>query len=237
MRKRHWISAFFELVFPILLVILLEWPQYSATKGMAIPKPHSNDGWEPPTYFSDTNDLSIDQLFDSRYSRNTSILYTPNNTFTYSLMNSIKKKYSLKVNVTPMANEDQVVATLQMTRFDYDAAGLIFLSSDEKHLNYKIRIQSSILVTVAGLLFPNKLTAKPADYYDGSSEAYERSTKFTQIQIALNEAYLSFRTNNNRGDSKVSAVKTHQIAYPKYLRTSYNGQYFIQLFVNLLISY
>ena len=226
MRKRHWISAIFEILFPLILVIVASYVQYSNSAGQVVPEPSKDEGWQPPTYFDETKTYAINDLFSNKSYESLQLIYAPNNTFSEGVMKIFQENNPL-VTISSLDNEDQLLANMTSSYYNGNLYGIVFLNdeNDLYHMNYKIRSKDYYISRVASLTFAVKSSPGPAEIYQGSSEVYETRSNyqfFAKIQIAMNEAYLKY-LSNDRKETVVSQLTTHQIAYPKYLKTN-SGQ-------------
>src|SRR5882724_3316847 len=89
MRRRHWISTIFELIFPVLITIIMSYVRYSTTKGSSLDPQHS-EGWKPPTYY-DPRTYTISNLWDNV--DQAQLYYTPINEATHGFMTEFSQKF------------------------------------------------------------------------------------------------------------------------------------------------
>jgi ATP-binding cassette subfamily A (ABC1) protein 3 len=231
MRKRHWISTIFELIFPLVLSILVVGIHSNATKGANSISERTSDVTKGPIYYNITKTYQINDIFDNFQ---TTIYYAPKNSTTDEIMNYLREsqlhtsnnKYfgNKTLTIVPFENEAELEANLTtesaINRY-FSVIGVVFdlneLNKNEpnnRHLKYTIRLNDQMNVDK---LFPIKTDAKPLDIdYGMGGNQYQ--SKFMQIQVALNEAYLNFVSKpNGRKETKVSNISSHPIPYPKYL--------------------
>lgn len=236
MRKRHWISTIFELIFPLVLSILVVGFYSNATKGVHLSdikdrstknsiSEQTSEVTKGPIYYNITKTYDINDIFDGSQI----IYYAPNISITNDLMDSLKKSQSQTSNnktfgnkiltIVPFENETLLEANLttQSAVSGYiSVIGVVFDLNElnNSHFKYTIRLNNQMNVDK---LFPIKTDAKPLDlnYVNGGNQYQD---KFMQIQVALNEAYLNFVSKSNgRKETKVSKISPHPIPYPQYL--------------------
>ncbi len=232
MRKRHWISTIFELIFPLVLSILVVGFYSNSTKGAHSSdikdrstknsiSEQTSDVMKGPIYYNITKTYEINNIFTDFQT----IYYAPENSTTVKIIMDYLEKSQTSNNknfvnktltIVPFADEVSLEANLttQSAISGYSSViGVVFDLNelDNSHFKYTIRLNDQMNVDK---LFPIKTDAKPIDF-DGGKQ-YE--DKFMQIQVALNEAYLNFVSNSTgRKETKVSKISPHPIPYPRYL--------------------
>ena len=175
MRRRHYISAAFEFLWPILLTVGIAaiYNPLSASKPSSPEKQDS--GWQPPTYYNSTNRYIIDKIFvagpsDQPYT----LYYTPINDMTDEIM-SIVHNMSNGTTLRPVTDEDTMLNYLINSVSNSKEVGLVLTGTTATSLKLKIRLKSYIFGSSVQILYPSKYSAGPADDIgsDGSAKAYD----------------------------------------------------------------
>lgn len=237
MRRCHWISTIFELLFPILMALSIALIYHSdSNERYSSGSRRSTEGWLGPVYYSDVNHYKLDPLFD----HSKDILYTPVTNFTRDLMSVLVKKFP-KVSVVPVDSVSQIMVFLinDTDRYYYSSRysmkiGVVLTGSTPEALDLTIRIRSYNLGDAARVTFAKKYRIGPASAhgYDGSAKAYDPYRElgiFTKTQIAVTEAYFDYLCNKkgiDRSESKalVSEVAPQEIPFPMYYRPPGSGK-------------
>jgi len=225
MRKAHYISSIFELIFPLVISIIIVSLRANATRGAEYSSSDSSNSWK----MSETkyNTTEFDYKLENLFYNNQNIYYAPNNSMTDGIMKTLEdtyKAYNLTLYIIPFVNEATLAANLTTQAANssgYSKYGIVFdmdnYEGNNYHFKYKIRLSDYLLNSYIDKLYPVKYTAKP---YGGSSPYEDR---FTKIQVALNEAYLNYISKSKRQDSQVYKVSGHKFPYPSYI---YSGDSF-----------
>ena len=229
MRRRHWISAIFELVLPILLAVATALIYHSFSVD---PRDHrygtEGVGWQSPTYYTKPTHYKLNEIL--LYSPRYLILYTPEDEVTHEIMDVLRHKFE-KLLVHPVRNESVMLGYLINDTYSrYDRIGLVLTGTTPTKLKLKIRIKDRLLIRAARRLFPYKYSSGPADKwgYDSSAKTYDPTwfysgfSRFTVTQLIMSDIFFDYLCSKseqcNRTDSKtvVNEVILREIPYPKY---------------------
>ncbi|CAG2182352.1 unnamed protein product, partial [Oppiella nova] len=217
---RHWVSALFELLFPIALTLIMAYVRYNTTKGQSLDRQES---WTGPVIFDGADqqkNFSIADLFRAGNGTNRSpysVFYAPNNSATNEFMREFQSKYKLK-DVKGFSTADELATKLYKSEEEMYEYGVEFIENPDskQNLKVKIRVKNDKMVKLVKQTFADDMATKPTE----DSTTYEDG--FTSLQIALSERFIEQLMAGNVRDLEVSQVSTHRIPYPKYLKISGN---------------
>lgn len=246
-RKVHFISTFFELVSPLLLIFVFAILYSNSFSGS--PK-HQNSEPNEPIQPSDSSanheihpypfsKIYFDPLQD--YSSSFTFLFAPNNTVTQKLVSTFsytQKNRKQNVQVKSYSSEAELNEALRLetqkigdwgTPYDHLIA-VYFQNSEEKdvlkngQLKYKIRMPGDErLLTATMNKFPLKIDQRP--YPDNNLYMYKT---FSKVQAYINRELVKETCSANGNNQNCSAIfendKKHininQMPYPDYKKPS-----------------
>ena len=234
MRRRHYISAAFELLWPMLLAAGIA-AIYDPLNFNKPSSGHKQDsGWQPPTYYNSTNRYIIDKIFvPNPYHHNYTLYFTPENDITTELMNIVQES-SDGTTLRPVKDEDTMLKYLIYDQGGDTKIGLVLTGTTATSLKLKIRLKNFMFGESVQMLYPNKYSAGPADEtgFDGSAKAYDPERTFdnyygdfTRAQIAITDAFFTYMCSKKTGcdrrasNTEVIEVLPQEIPYPSYYKS------------------
>ena len=228
-RKVHFISTFFEVLCPVIIIFLVAYSNSNAN-----PTTSNNDNKNvtlDPVYY-DKIQWQVTYDFDEDVLRyvyqSLKLFYTPDNDVTKQLVSAFRESNAnteTKVDLTPCDNETELDHKLsQITGngvYTGYTAGFVFYNADEENvkkgsISYKIKILGySQNVALVQQMFPIKLDQAPEGYAI-QAQFYNPFTKYQQY---LNREYIKLVCKLNEAkncDEYLLPVDVFRMAYPRY---------------------
>ncbi|XP_054159969.1 ABC transporter ced-7-like [Oppia nitens] len=245
-RRRHWLSAIFELLTPIALSLAIAYLYYKGqTLAQENSKPIANDKttlkpteqdveashsaenrWVDPTYYDKP---TIKEKFDS-YTAYLKIFYCPDNDVAKALTGQLSA-FGLKVkgfeSETELKNKLEAMLTDDKEKDGFRWNFGLILDTDgisKGRLNYTIR-QFGRMAEDVHRLFPEKYKPGPIEMKEIQIYTY-----FGELQILVNQAFVNLKLNNTSNGTadnttsilNIKEVETYLYPYPKYKKISTN---------------